>query len=326
MSPSMVVPRPSGLPMSHSASMMASGNPYAQSFPPPSALPGAMPSQSPGSSPYPAGPGGHSQSLPPRSSSLNTTQLQQLSAQIKAYRFLSRNVPPPEPLLSIVSGRRPTPAMMAAGKFNRLQMSPQQRAMMGHPHSHISAGGPSVPSPKGAAGKIPPSGVPETPGGQSANIHLYPPSPSQSQGGSPNPPTQSQQPPSHLSQSRSSTPQLVPNVPVSAAGDVPLPVKQPLSTSQPSQETPTVPTSKESTLPTSSAPLPTTKVEVALNEQSHTQPQKTLVKQVKISPTGAPLGIDPMVIVKEREARCVVRSTQRDLGGPLVLVNPPGPS
>ena len=151
----------------------------------------------------------HPQSMPPKvPSNLNTIQLQQLSAQIKAYKLLSRNVPPPEALLSIVSGRRPTPAMLTAGKFNRPQMSPQQRAMMGgHPPSHLSSGGQSVPSPKSSVGQTPPSGGAEIPGGQPANISLYPPSPSRSQSGSPKPPIQPPpQSQSQLTQSHSNIP------------------------------------------------------------------------------------------------------------------------
>ena len=182
---------------------------------------------------YPGPAAMHPQSMPPKvPSNLNTIQLQQLSAQIKAYKLLSRNVPPPEALLSIVGGRRPTPAMLTAGKFNRPQMSPQQRAMMGgHPPSHLSSGGQSVPSPKSSVGQTPPLGGAEIPGGQPANISLYPPSPSRSQSGSPKPPIQPQSQ-SQLTQSHSNIPQPVPNVTISASGELPLPVRQALSAAQ----------------------------------------------------------------------------------------------
>ena len=54
---------------------------------------------------------------------LNTIQLQQLSAQLKAYKLLARNISPPEALISIVHGRKPTAAMLAA--VGKQQQHPQ---------------------------------------------------------------------------------------------------------------------------------------------------------------------------------------------------------
>ena len=307
----MGMPVPPGLGMPHSTPMMAAGNPYGPSGPPPAALSGSIP---PGGPMYPGPATMHPQSMPPKvPSNLNTIQLQQLSAQIKAYKLLSRNVPPPEALLSIVSGRRPTPAMLTAGKFNRPQMSPQQRAMMvGHPPSHLSSGGQSVPSPKSSVGQTPPSGGAEIPGGQPANISLYPPSPSRSQSGSPKPQIQSQSQ-SQLTQSHSNIPQPVPNVTISASGELPLPVRQALSAAQLSaQGQPATPATKDST-PTADggATVPSATVKVEQTVKGSTQPQQLhqkaqLFKQVKVAPTGIPQGIDPVMILKEREARCVV--------------------
>ena len=75
-------------------------------------------------------------------SPLNNVQLQQLSAQIKAYRMLSRSMAPPEALISIVHGRKPTPAML--GSLGRGTPSAQQTGM-GFP---LSGG---VPSPAGSS-------------------------------------------------------------------------------------------------------------------------------------------------------------------------------
>lgn len=258
-----------------SSPMMSGSNPYGPSGPPPVGLSASsLGSQPSVSAPmYPSSTGGmHHPSVPPKLNNLNTTQLQQLSAQIKAYKLLSRNVPPPEALLSIVSGRRPTQAMLAAGKINRPPMSPQQqqqRSMMG-----------SVPSP----GSI---SATDGSGGQPANINLYPPSPSaRSQSDSPKPPLQQSNPHSQLTQSHSNTGP-VPNVTISSSGELPLPVRQALA-AQSSSQTP----SKDSN----------TTTEAAVKSEPGAK-QKSQVKQVKVAPSGAPQGLDPGTMIKERENR-----------------------
>ncbi len=267
---------PPNMAMQSGPPMMAGSNPYGPSGPPPVGLSaGSLGSQPSGVAPmYPSSTGGmHHSSAPPKLNNLNTTQLQQLSAQIKAYKLLSRNVPPPEALLSIVSGRRPTQAMLAAGKINRPPMSPQQqqqqRSMMG-----------SVPSP----GSI---SATDGSGGQPANINLYPPSPSaRSQTESPKPLSQPSNPHSQLTQSHSNTGP-VPNVTISSSGELPLPVRQALA-AQSSSQTP----SKDSN----------TTTEAVVKSEPGAK-QKSQVKQVKVAPSGAPQGLDPGTMIKERENR-----------------------
>ena len=260
-----------------SAPVLPGNNPYGPSGPPPAGLSGGpLSSQPPGGSMYPGPPTGGMHQPPvatKTSSNLNTTQLQQLSAQIKAYRLLSRNLSPPEALLSIVSGRRPTPAMLAAGKINRSPMPPQQRSMMG-----------PVPSP-GSMGT-------DSSGGQPANINLYPPSPSaRSQTDSPKPSSQPATTQSQLTQSHS-TGGSAPNITISSSGELPLPVRQALSSAQSAPQ----PLSKDSN--TTSEGSPAVKSESSAKVQ-----QKTQVKQTKVAPTGTPQGLDPITILKERENR-----------------------
>lgn len=265
-----------------SGPMMAGTNPYGPSGPPPSGI--APSSQPPGAAPmYPSSSGGMYHSpVPPKSSNLNTTQLQQLSAQIKAYKLLARNVPPPEALLSIVSGRRPTQAMLAAGKMNRSPMPPGQSSQQGQ-----RPGMGSVPSPGSMSAT-------DSPGGQSTNISLYPPSPgNRSQTNSPKPPSQQSNPQTQLRQIHSNTSGSVPNVTISSSNELPLPVRQALA-SQSSNQTPP---SKDSNTSTEN----TVKSELGGKVKSQ-------IKQVKLAPSGTPQGLDPVTILKERENRWAIKT------------------
>ena len=257
--------------------------------------------------PHPAsgmGPGGVPTS---KSSVMNTMQLQQLSAQLKAYKLLARNVSPPDALISIVHGRKPTAAMLAAlGK----QPPTHQQS------SHQSLGAP----PQGGQ-----SGSGATEGGSGGNISLYPLSPSVSQGASPASSTPSQAPmrsTSSLSQSLSSSGG-APNVTISTSGELPLSVKQAMSAAQTrSSNTPPSGQQQPGSAPTSVSPAtstqgPSTSVSgqtglsgsqmtAAQQQQSSSQQQqaaKAQVKAVKLAPSSKPQGIDPSVIIKEREHR-----------------------
>ena len=131
---------------------------------------------------------------------LNNVQLQQLSAQIKAYRMLSRSMTPPEALISIVQGRKPTAAML--GSLGRGLGTGQQGS------SYQLSGG--VPSPAGSS-----AGGRESP--VQTNISLYPPSPSTGGAG----PSDGATPPvnSHLMQSHSLS--AAPNVTLQPGGELP---------------------------------------------------------------------------------------------------------
>ena len=277
------------------------------------------------------------------SSVLNTIQLQQLSAQLKAYKLLARNVSPPDALISIVHGRKPTAAMLAA-------VGKQQ------PHSqssHPSSSSLGIP-PQGDLQRGPGSGSggAASEGGSGGNISLYPLSPNVSQGALPSSVAQSQAPirsTSSLSQSLTSSSMsagsgAAPNVTISSSGELPLSVKQAMSAVQSrSSSTPPMPSGQQSSTPPmkSISPAPTSShgptppaagttgttasgqsVPVGQSQQ-HPQSQqhqqqtagsqqqqqqvKPQLKSIKLAPSGKPQGIDPTVIIKERENRYVLR-------------------
>ena len=296
--------------------MMGPSNPYGPTGPPPPGLatqhPLNMPpnmgmvpnpmysSSGPNPMPQQHGPLPPQGGMPPKHPTprnMTNVQLQQLSAQMKAYRLLSRNVNPPEALMSIVHGRKLNPAMLAALSN---KTSSFQGGWGGTTHSGGS--GQSAPSPNVSPG---PGSTNSGGGGGSGggNINLYPPSPnlSQSQGASPKTP----QPPSSsssLTRSASATSLNVnsaaPNVTISSSGELPLPVRQAMSAAQ---------TGSSSPVTTQNQPVAVTAVKMTVSSSPSTvsvnQTGKTLVKQVKLGPPGKPQGIDPMIIIKEREHR-----------------------
>ena len=317
--------------------------------------------------PMPPGPPLHSSSMhpsqggsvggsqsPPTSRVLTSTQLQQLSAQMRAYRFISRHMAPPEALMCIVQGRRPTPAMLAA-LTNKPQASPFGPTSAGGPGGGGGAGG-------GAPGRSPnaspgPGGATSGGGGGGGNISLYPPSPSKgiTQGAPPGPPSQltpastssltrstsatslSSAPGSSSSSSAPTTvpSTAAPNITISSSGELPLPVRQALaaapqnssSSGPPGQPSSLLAAAKlppglgqgSNTIPGSATPPATTKPQQQQQPQPQQQQQQQqqqhsqqkpqqhqqAVKPVKLAPTGKPQGVDPMIIMKEREHRYV---------------------
>lgn len=189
--------------MSPNLAMMGGTNPYGPSGPLPPSMTGQMP-------PGAMGMGGSP--LPPRlPNPLNTTQLQQLSAQIKAYRMLARSMTPPEALISIVQGRKPTAAML--GALSRGGISSQPAGMGYH-----SGGG--VPSPIASQAG---SGVGGRDSPVQSNINLYPPSPSTSQPVSVEASSSQSKPTSTLAQKHSSASASspAPNVTLQPGGELP---------------------------------------------------------------------------------------------------------
>ena len=178
---------------------MGNSNPYGPSGPLPPNMGGQM-------MPVPMRP-----NIPPASqkvsSPLNNVQLQRLSAQIKAYRMLYRSMPPPEALMSIVQGRKPTPAML--GSLGRGPPSAQQTGM-----GFALSGG--VPSPAGSSQSAPGGGVTGRESPAQTNISLYPLSPSTGQGAADG--SASQYPASNLHSSVSSP---APNVTLQPGGELP---------------------------------------------------------------------------------------------------------
>lgn len=306
------------------ATMTNPMNPYGHSVPPPPGL-SSHPIPGPGGPPAAylgGGMGGGGMPKP-----LNTVQLQQLSAQIKAYRLLARNVPIPDALLSIVHGRKPTQAMLAqmynqhpnlASKAAGMPGNPQQSAMSSQPSQF-----PQLPR-TGSAGSIPsmtssqsPQPTSQSQSSDSGGGNVYPSSPGITQSHSPSA-TQQKNLPSSLT--------VAPNVTLPPGGELPLVVKQAMSSAQ------TVTTSAQpphSQPHTSVAAPPSVSVPVSSSQQSqhqsqpqsqhHTHPpppssaqqqqqskmQSQMVKQVKLSPLTKPQGIDPTIIMQERETRCV---------------------
>lgn len=177
------------------------------------------------------GPGGGTPTSKP-SSILNTVQLQQLSAQLKAYRLLARNVSPPEALISIVHGRKLSAAMIAS-----ISKQSQQHQQQSSQHYSSSS---SLNVPPATTHGDAQKGNSASEGGSGGNISLYPLSPNVSQaGGSPAAPGgTSQAPPvrSTLSLAQSLSGSMTaggaPNVTISSSGELPLSVKQAISAAQ----------------------------------------------------------------------------------------------
>lgn len=306
--------------------VIAGGNPYGPSGPPPPGLSSQIPPVSlVGSSMYPSG--GHMPRLP---SSLNTVQLQQLSAQIKAYKLLARNIHLPDALMSIVHGRKPTPAMLAQSQQQMLasRSMAAAEAGMGQPPPKATQGQPfpseaqhlqkasltSVSS--GSTTSLPTSsGLPPQTDSQSqpqsaGSISLYPTSPSvtQSQAPSPGPPL-SQSSSSHAHGATPST-TIAPNVTVPPGGEMPLAVKQVAAaiaaagqTGKSGQTSQGSAAPREGTPRADSAPQP--------QQQQQQAKSQTALKQIKVTPISKPQGLDPVVVTKEREARIQARIAHR---------------
>lgn len=186
--------------------MMGGTNPYGPSGPLPPNMTGQMP-------PGPMGGMGGSP-LPPRlPNPLNTTQLQQLSAQIKAYRMLARSMTPPEALISIVQGRKPTAAMLGALSRGGLGSQPSG---MGY---HSGGGVPSPIASQAGTG----SGVGGRDSPVQSNINLYPPSPNTSQPVSVEASSSQSKPTSTLAQrhSSASASSPAPNITLQPGGELP---------------------------------------------------------------------------------------------------------
>lgn len=178
----------------HGMGMMGTSNPYGPSGPLPPNMGGQMMQVPMRPNVNPVG-----QKVP---NPLNNVQLQQLSAQIKAYRLLSRNMVLPDALISIVQGRKPTAAML--GALNRGNTAGQQSGMGGY---QLSGG---VPSPAGSSAGTGRESPAQT------NISLYPPSPSNLGPGAAD---GSGPPASHLTQSHTSS--AAPNVTLQPGGELP---------------------------------------------------------------------------------------------------------
>lgn len=323
--------------MGPSGMMMGPSNPYGPSVPPPPGISSQHPLGIPGppsmgmhpNPMYPHGvpgsaiPHGSHPSqqggMPPKHPNprnMSNIQLQQLSAQIKAYRLLSRNVNPPEALMSIVHGRKLTPAMLAALQSSKNpSLAGSRGGGVGSPGGGGAGGGQSAPSPNPSPGPgLPTSGGGG--GGGGGNINLYPPSPSLSQqGNSPKTPQQQQQATSSsLMRATSATSinsiSAAPNVTISSGGELPLPVRQAMSAAQ-AGSTSSVAATMTPSRPVMAAAARGVAVSSSASSVVNGAPPppaggkaaSLVVKQIKLGPPGKPVGIDPLVIMKERENR-----------------------
>ncbi len=285
---------PPGMP---SGPMLTGGNPYGPSGPPPLGLSSQLSHGHSGGAMYPSGP-----PMPRPSHPISTVQLQQLSAQIRSYRLLARSLAPPETLLSIAHGRKPTAAMMARAQAHMHQYS---RAMMGQLPVHTSQ---APPYPQGHAQELPSSSSPLTnqpppssvESQNTGSIQLYPPSPGVSGSQSPDIP-QARATASPVRPQTSSSMTAAPNVTLPPGGELPLAVKQvaaaaAAAASERQSPTPTQPPA------TSSAPQTSTSSQQTPQDKQAKAVHSAL-KQMKLSPIGKPPGIDPTAVLQERERR-----------------------
>ncbi len=281
--------------------MMSGGNPYGPSGPPPPGLSSQLPHGHPRGVMYPGG-----MPMPKPTNPMNTIQLQQLSAQIRSYRLLARNMTPPETLLSIAHGRKPTPAMIARAQahmqqFARVGMGLPPSSMQtsqAPPYSQAHAQEPPPSTSASSSSQTPPSssGEPQNTG----SINLYPPSPSVSQGQSPGGAQSRTTSSPALAQTATTA---APNVTLPPGGELPLAVKQVVAAAAasegrltPSQQPPMAPASQSAT----------SSLGASHQKQHPPQPVKPLhpaLKHMKLTPIGKPPGVEPTVIAQERERR-----------------------
>ena len=287
-----------------------------------------------GSSLNPMASGGHV-------GSLNMHQLQQLNAQIRAYKILARNQPLNDMLMCAVQGKRlPTQMAMSGGGTTMtagqpMTAGPPMTAGLSQPNfSGIPANPPSsitFSQPQRVAS----STALNSPGGSSAGVSSQVNSPAASlqpqvsQGGMESPGTPvTATVVSSLSQQQSSTihselkamnNSMAPNVSITSSNS-PLPISAPPTNTVPTISIPastsnamegvSSSTSSSSSSSQENSQDTTTTTTVSTAQQQPQQQQMISkmappVKQVKIIPYNKPAGIDPVILLKEREIRYV---------------------
>ncbi|XP_065904965.1 transcription activator BRG1-like isoform X2 [Dysidea avara] len=267
----------------------------------PGMMPGQQQQQQPmGSSMNPVGSGGN----------ISMQQVQQLQAQIQAYKILARNQPVNDMVMHAVQGKR-YPSQMSGG---------------GAP---LTAGPPQVNFPSMSANspasmmlnqpqRVASSTAINSPGGSSTGVSSQVNSPAaslQPQVGpasieSPATPvtavsntTAPQSSTSSLhSELKAMNNSMAPNVSITSSSS-PLPISIPPTTS-----------TTTTSLPTSSSGQDTSQDTTTVSSSSSSPQQKQFappVKQVKITPYSKPVGIDPMMLLKERDIRMRSRIAHR---------------
>lgn len=258
-----------------------------------------------------------SSSLNPATShgGLNMLQLQQLNAQIRAYKILARNQPVNEMLMYAVQGKRfPTQLSMSGGAAPMTAGPPQPN--FGGMMTNSSSSG-MLPQPQRVAS----STALNSPGGSSAGVSSQVNSPAASlqpqvgQAGVESPGTPvGASIVSSISQQQSSTihselkamnSSMAPNVNITSNSS-PLPISVPPTNTVPTVSIPASTSSSSSSVDgggnQGNSQDSTTSVSTP-QQQQISKPITTPVKQVKITPYNKPAGIDPATLLKEREIR-----------------------
>lgn len=252
-----------------------------------------------------------------KSSFLSPTQVHQLRAQIMAYRLLARNQPVPTNIGMAAQGKRTDLPSLQAQPSSVSQLDQQQQQMYvsspsqpGQPFQRPTA--PTVPSSPMQPSNVRPMGptypsqqpVAPSAGGQQPQLPSMGPSPS---AGTPTSATTASPVPGTIPTPRPSQPQV------------------PIHPMQPSQGA-TAPTAIQmgnAALQPIIAPPVVSAPNASLMQQQPVMPhsqqiqpqqlqQQTLVsKQNKVTPIAKPAGLDPVVILQERENRMASRVAYR---------------
>lgn len=250
--------------------------------------------------------------------SLNMLQLQQLNAQIRAYKILARNQPLNEMLMYAVQGKRiPTQLPMSGGAAPMTAGPPMTAGLAQPSFSSMSTNPPSSVA-FSQPQRVASSTALNSPSGSSAGVSSQVNSPAASlqpqtsQPGIESPGTPVTASIVSVSQQESATihselkamnNSMAPNVNITSSNS-PLPISAP-------------PTN---TVPTISIPASTSNASDGSSTQENSQDNTTTtsstsqqqqmvgkmappVKQVKITPFNKPTGIDPVMLLKEREIR-----------------------
>jgi len=269
-----------------------------------SANPGMMPGQQPPQQQQqqPQQPMGSSMN-PGSGGNLNMQQVQQLQAQIQAYKILARNQPVNDMVMHAVQGKR-YPSQISGGapltagppQVNFPNMSANSPAGMMLNQSQRVASSTAVNSPGGSSTGVSsqvnsPAASLQPPVGTSSIESPVTPVPAVPNVTAPQSGTSSLH--SELKAMNSS---MAPNVSITSSNS-PLPISAPPTTS-----------STTISLPTTSSGQDTNQDTTTVSSSSSSpQPQQKQfappVKQVKITPYSKPVGIDPMMLLKERDVR-----------------------
>ena len=265
-----------------------------------------------GSSMNPMASGGHG-------GTLNMHQLTQLNAQIRAYKILARNQPLNEMLMCAIQGKRMPTQLSMSGGAAPLTAGPPMTA--GPPQPNLSGMSTNPPSSimLSQPQRVASSTALNSPGGSSAGVSSQVNSPAaslqpqaQTSVESPGTPVTSTMAPS-VSQQQSSTihselkamnNSMAPNVSITSSNS-PLPISAPPTNTMPTISIPaSTSNSTDGSGSQDSSQDSTTTVSTS-QQQMISKQLAPPVKQVKITPFSKPAGIDPVMLLKEREIRYV---------------------